>query len=53
MNTLVPHQPSWIEQLIERKLKEIASNPKHKRRSRRAAKRLLRLKHFLDSLLCW
>lgn len=53
MNALMPQQPSWIDRLIERKLKEIASNPKCKRKRRRAAKQLLRLKRIWDSIVCW
>lgn len=53
MYSFLPHQPTWMERLVEKKLKEIASNPKKKKKVRRAATRLLRLKRFLDLIRCW
>ena len=52
VNYFLPYQPTWIERLVERKLKEIASNPKKKKRARRAAAQLLWLKRFLDLVRC-
>ena len=53
MYSLLPHQPTWMGRLVERKLKEVASNPKKKKKARRAATRLLHLKRFLDLIRCW
>ena len=53
MYNLLPHQPTWMGRLVERKLEEVASNPKKKKKARRAATRLLHLKRFLDLIRCW
>lgn len=53
MNYLFPHQPTWLERLIEKKLESAASNPAKNKAIRKAAKILLRAKRTLDSIICW
>ncbi len=53
MSSLLPHKPSWISWMIERKLEKMASNPKRKRKTRQVAKRLLQLKRLLSRVRCW
>lgn len=53
MSSLLSHKPSWIDRMIERKLAKMTSNPKRKRKTRRAAKCLLQLKRLLDRARCW
>ena len=53
MNFLFPHQPTWLERFIEKKLEIAASNPAKNKAIRKAAKLLLKTKRTLDRIVCW
>lgn len=53
MNDFSPKKKDWSDQKIEKKLEDMADNPKQSKPVKQAAKRLLSFKRLLERIICW